>query len=179
MVNINGIIFSGFPIFTGAAGSSPFGMKCLYPLSQTSAVDVLAGILSYLDPTGPAVPLFNQDLTTVVTSQEIVAKDGRVYHGWVMNKTAVEVLKLSKAAKNAIPDFKLPFLCIHGGEDDIALPIGSEHLFSFAGTEQNQKNIKIFPTAKHELLHEIDDVKKEAIDLCISFTEECLRSIKT
>jgi alpha-beta hydrolase superfamily lysophospholipase len=49
---VNCIVYSGTPLFSGHSASSPFGIKMLYPLSQSSLALRLASVLSTLDPKG-------------------------------------------------------------------------------------------------------------------------------
>ena len=71
-----------------------------------------------------------------------------------MNKTAYELIKWVTAAKQEIPNVTIPFLCLHGGADLIALPKGSAYLMEHSGTASSLKSISILPGLKHEIFHE-------------------------
>ena len=47
------VVFSGCALISGPGASSPFGLKFLYPISQTSAAETLGEVMSTLDPKGP------------------------------------------------------------------------------------------------------------------------------
>lgn len=71
-----------------------------------------------------------------------------------MNKSAYEVIKWVAVVKEEIPNIKIPFFCLHGGDDIIALPKGSLYLMEKSGTIPSQKSISILPGLKHEVFHE-------------------------
>lgn len=71
-----------------------------------------------------------------------------------MNKTAYEILKWIAAVKTEIPNIKIPFMCVHGEKDVIALTKGSQHLFDEAGTVPSLKSLSILPGLRHEVFHE-------------------------
>ena len=71
-----------------------------------------------------------------------------------MNKSAYELLKWITAVKKEIPNLTIPFLCLHGEADLIALPKGSLYLIEHSGTESSLKSISILPGLRHEMFHE-------------------------
>ncbi len=171
--NIKAILFSATPIFSGPAGSSPFGIRCLFPLTETSAAKYLTAFLSTIDPTGLAAPLFDEGLTSDPTELEKIAKDALIYHGWIMNKTAYEVIKMIDEMKAAIPDFTIPFLCVHGSDDEIAFPKGSDFIYRNTATDTAHKSMKIFQGLKHEMLYEKLPDRVECMQYCVQYFEEC------
>ncbi len=52
---------AGVPFFPGWAAASPFGLKCLYPLSQTAIAPYLAATMAVLAPQGLLAPLSKRD----------------------------------------------------------------------------------------------------------------------
>ena len=46
-----------------------------------------------------------------------------------MNKTAYEIMKMTAVVKEEVKTIKTPFLCVHGSDDKVTLPAGSEYLF--------------------------------------------------
>lgn len=71
-----------------------------------------------------------------------------------MNKSAYELIKLVTAVKQEIPNITVPFLCLHGEKDLIALPKGSTYLMEHSGTAPSLKSINIFPGLRHEIFRE-------------------------
>jgi len=110
MKSINGIdglravVLSGAAVFSGPAASSPFGIRCLYPLSQTSAAVCLTSITSVLDPGGSAAPLVIDELSSDPEELERNRKDPRVAPAMVTNKSAYELVKLIAEVKEEIPN---------------------------------------------------------------------------
>jgi acylglycerol lipase len=108
IADIQAVVLSGPAIFAGPGASSPFGIRCLYPLSQTAFAECLTSVTSVIDPGGPAAPLVVQDLTSDAAELEINRTDPRVAPPVVTNKSAYEVVKLIAAAKKEIPLVKVP-----------------------------------------------------------------------
>lgn len=71
-----------------------------------------------------------------------------------MNKSAYELIKWITAVKNEIPLLKVPFMCLHGSKDIIALPKGSTYLMEHSGTSESQKTLHMLPDLRHEMFHE-------------------------
>jgi alpha-beta hydrolase superfamily lysophospholipase len=84
---IKAAVFSGCPIFPGYASSSPFGVRALYPLTQTGVAIYLAQLLASMDPKGPAAPILFDGLFSDEESKQRLLKDRRRVEGEVMNKT--------------------------------------------------------------------------------------------
>lgn len=76
------------------------------------------------------------------------------YHGDVMNKSAYELIKCISAVKDEIPNVQIPFMCLHGEKDTIALPRGSQYLLDNTGTAPSLKSLSILPDLRHEVYHE-------------------------
>lgn len=113
MMSINGIkglravVLSGSAVFSGPAASSPFGIRCLYPLSQTSVAVCLTSITSVLDPGGPAAPLVVEEISSDAEELERNRTDPRMAAPVVTNKSAYELVKLINEVKAEIPNIKV------------------------------------------------------------------------
>ena len=162
--NITSVVFSGVPVFTGPGASSPFGIRCLYPLSQTSFAVTLTSFLASVDANGPAAPIILDALTNNTDKIVELKKDPYRYPGEIKNKTAYELLKMLPLVKTAISNLSIPFLALHGAEDSIALPKGSEFLLEHSATPMEKKTLKIYPGYKHELLNEGPDILETIVD---------------
>lgn len=171
---IRAVAFSGTALFPGPAASSPFGLRCLYPLSRTSFASCVTSCTAAIDPRGPAAPLVVSEITSDPDELEEARRDPRRAKPQVCNVTAREILKLTAVCKAEIPRITLPFLCLHGGEDQIALPSGSQFLFERAGTELSLRRLKIFPGLKHECFHELRPQGPESIALVVQFFNDSL-----
>ena len=84
----------------------------------------------------------------------IIKKDSRRFEGDIMNKSAYELIKWIAAVKKEIPTLKVPFMCLHGEADKIALPKGSVYLMEHSSTDNSQKNLFLLPNLRHEMFHE-------------------------
>eukprot|EP01036_Dinobryon_divergens_P037371 gene37371-48873_t len=140
---IQAVVYSANPLFTGPSASSPFGLKCLYPLSQTSFATTFTSIMASIDPKGAAAPIFIDAITSNEKEIQNLMKDPYRYAGDLMNKTAFEILKMIVEAKLELPKLKTATLCIHGTEDTIALPKGSEYLMEHISS--TNKTLQLFP----------------------------------
>ena len=150
------VVFSGCALVSGPGASSPFGLKFMYPISQTSAAESLGAFMSTIDPKGPLAPIFVEELTTNIDELKTYSKDPRRFQGQVMNKTGVEFLKMNKKAKELLPSIKVPMLVIHGSDDTVCLSKGSDQLYNKSGTPDNEKKLEKFPHLKHEIFFEKD-----------------------
>jgi len=62
---------------------------------------------------------------------------------------------------NQLTDIRTPFLTLHGENDRLCNPLGSDLLYRRSPAED--KAIKIFPGACHQLFLELPEVRKEAL----------------
>mmetsp|Transcript_13839 Transcript_13839/g.25767 ORF Transcript_13839/g.25767 Transcript_13839/m.25767 type:complete len:170 (-) Transcript_13839:247-756(-) len=125
----------------------------------------MTGCLAGCDPKGPAAPILVSAITSDKFQQDLVASDPLQFHGDIMNKTADQALYLVGAAIEALPKVTLPLKCVHGAEDTIAYPAGSEMLHRLAGTPAADKSLDIIPDLRHEVLNEHEAARTAAIAL--------------
>lgn len=106
---------------------------------------------------------------------------------YVSNKSAYEVLKLVDNSKLEIKNIKIPVLIIHGSIDQISLLEGGQYLYDNIDNSNNSssndsnnsdnnnkdknKQIIIIPEGKHELLHEVTEIKTYAMNTIINYIE--------
>lgn len=150
-----GVVFSGTATVAGPGGASPFGCRCLFPLSK--AETVLACVLSCmsaLDPKGPVSPILPRDLMEDPDGLDAVARDPHRFHGWLCNITAREIAHLLQGAKNpsSLSSFKRPFTAIHGSNDSICLPASAQMLIDQTSTPADQKHQIVIEGMMHECL---------------------------
>jgi acylglycerol lipase len=165
---VKGIVFSATPLFVGPSAGSPFGCKCLHPLTQTSCIEPLASTLASTDPAGPCAPIESVAITSDPQKLAIHDADERMYHKEIMNITAYELTKLTKVIKGSVAQFDLPFFALHGSDDQIALPKGSQFLYDNTGTPADKKKLQFFAGLRHEVFHEkepdCDVVMQQVLD---------------
>jgi acylglycerol lipase len=169
------VALSGVPLNPGYAAGSPFGLQFLYPMTKTSAAKSLASALASMDPNGPAAPIMIEGISSDETQRKILLKDTRRYAGEIRNKTAFELLKMIDAVKSEVPNItSVPFFLIHGKDDTIALPEGSQWVFDNVGCDKGgkQKEIHIKDGLRHEVLHEGKTATDECIQQIINFIDQ-------
>jgi hypothetical protein len=70
---------------------------------------------------------------------------------------------------------QLPFVCIHGANDTIALPASSQYVYNHAGTDPAHKSVHLIADSKHEPFHESPAIRTAAIDFVVNYLEEQYR----
>jgi acylglycerol lipase len=167
---VTALVLSGTAVTPGPAAASPFGLKFLYPLGQTSLGLHLAGCLSTISQKGPAAPIYTDAIVNSQSEREILVKDPRRYDGDIMNKTAFEVLKMSDAGKTYLQKITCPVLLVHGGADEVCYPSGSEYTYNALGTPDEEKELIIYDSLKHEMFR--DDGGEVVINDVVGFFEK-------
>jgi len=152
---VKAVVFVGCALISGPGASSIFGIKALYPLSQTFVAPYITGLLASASPQGNAAPIVFNEVTSWEHGREILLKDSRRYDGEIMNKTAYELIKFIIEVKKELPNLKVPFMCLHGSADTICLPKGSEYMMENTGTDKDQKSYILLPNLMHDVFNEI------------------------
>ena len=68
------------------------------------------------------------------------------------------------------PKLLLPWLALHGSDDQIAPPIGSQRLIdALGGTD---KQLRLWPGARHELHNEIEPTRTEFLNCLVEWVKE-------
>lgn len=65
----------------------------------------------------------------------------------------------------------MPFLCIHGADDLIALPKSTDYVCEHIGTPAALQQKHIIANAKHEPFHEIESIRTAAFALVVQYFE--------
>jgi len=85
--------------------------------------------------------------------------DPLIYHGGMRPRFTHEILGSMKDAGGRAGDFSLPYLCIHGGEDRMTLPQGSEDWHG--RTSSKDKKRVVVEGAFHELHNETPEYRAQ------------------
>lgn len=99
------------------------------------------------------------------------------YHGDIMNKSAYELIKWVAVVKEEIPSVNIPFMCLHGEKDIIALPRGSQYLLDNTGTSPSQKSLSILPDLRHEVYHERLPEGPQSIQSVLTYFESMMPKV--
>jgi len=140
-----------------------------------------------------AAPLDQTEITSDINEFKKLKNDSRMGPSYVTNKSAYEILKLVKDSKLEIKNIKLPILIIHGDIDQISLLEGGQYLYdnitnntdttTTTTTNNNNNNndlnkqLLVIPNGKHELLHEVKEIKTLAMNTILNYIENQYNSI--
>jgi len=126
-------VLSATAIVAGPDSGSPFGFKCLFPLTSLKSFESLVAALAAVDPKGDGAPIIREGLMHDVEEQQIHKADFRIYNGCIRTKTAYELVKLQKVClQNHLANFP-PSLSVsihHGADDQLIFPVSSEQVFA-------------------------------------------------
>jgi alpha-beta hydrolase superfamily lysophospholipase len=78
--------------------------------------------------------------------------DDPLVHSFISARQAIDTIDAAKYALEKCRQFRLPLLLIHGADDPITDPAGSEAFFATAGT--GDKTLRIWPGLYHEVHNE-------------------------
>lgn len=96
--------------------------------------------------------------------------DPLVYHIGIKCRWGVAMLDALKKIEDGLGDIDWPFFTLHGDQDGLCELEGSRLLYEKA--KSTDKKIKIFEGAYHQLLKELEPVKKETFDLIADWLKE-------
>ena len=155
--DLKSVVFSGIPIVPGPAASSPLGCTCLYPLSRTALAPHITACMAGCMPNGPAAPIDINGITSDPKQRDIIQRDPLRVSGEILNCTAREVIKLLNCCKEEAPHINVPFLCVHGVDDTLALLEGAHWFMDNSETPPASKQLEAYAGLRHELFHEVSD----------------------
>ncbi|MFT6551208.1 MAG: alpha-beta hydrolase superfamily lysophospholipase [Zhongshania marina] len=133
-----GCILSGAALATGDVISSV----------QKLVLNTLSKILPKL----PVLQLEANDVCHDPAVVEAYKNDPHVFTGKIRVRLITEILRTADRVLNNAADITLPMLILHGGDDKMASPSGSEKLY--AGISSSDKTLKIYPGLYHEIFLE-------------------------
>lgn len=99
--------------------------------------------------------------------------DPLVYTGSIRVRTGTEILRLSYYLLKNLKNVNIPFLVLHGSDDQVTDPRGSQELYDQASS--SHKNIKLYTGLLHDILFEPE--KYEIIQDIIEWMDDRLASI--
>ncbi|MBB6327436.1 alpha-beta hydrolase superfamily lysophospholipase [Algoriphagus iocasae] len=131
---------------------------------------ILIALSSMISKYFPKLKALKLDANKVSRIPEEVQKylqDPFVYTEAIPARTGYELLQLMNYIQGNASEFNLPLLLIHGSDDGLTNPKGSELLFENA--KSADKTLKIFPGGYHELINDLD--RDEVMNLIVSWIE--------
>jgi alpha-beta hydrolase superfamily lysophospholipase len=128
------------------------------------ALRVASKVLSRV---APGLGVYKVDSALVSRDAEVVRAydaDPLVHHGKMPARTAGELTAAVDAFEAALPGLRIPLLLMHGGDDAIVPPSGTEMVAERAGSDD--KTLKLYPGLYHEILNEPeqDEVIRDLLD---------------
>lgn len=103
----------------------------------------------------PTLPVFQLDANLICRDKQVVADylaDPLVNSGKIRAKLIVEIVTAGERALSRAAEIKLPMLFLHGAEDALASPKGSELMY--AGISSEDKELVLYPNLYHEIFNE-------------------------
>ena len=131
---------------------------------------ILIALSSMISKYFPKLKALKLDANKVSRIPEEVQKylqDQLVYTEAIPARTGYELFQLMNYIQGNASEFNLPLLLIHGSNDGLTNPKGSELLFENA--KSADKTLKIFPGGYHELINDLD--RDEVMNLIVSWIE--------
>jgi len=114
----------------------------------------IGGILARILPTGP-LPRDEEDkLSYDPEIRRQFGLDHRTHHGPTRFRTAHEMLVAGEDARRRAHQIRLPLLAMHGADDTLTFPRGTQLLYDRAASVD--KTIELWPNMKHEVFNEAD-----------------------
>lgn len=128
----------------------------------------LSSIISKLFPKLKALKLDPNKVSRIPEEVSKYLNDPLIYTEAIPARTGYELLQVMKFIQENAIEFKLPLLLIHGSDDGLTNPKGSELLFQKANS--TDKTFKIFPGGYHELINDLD--REEVLGLIINWVKK-------
>lgn len=119
----------------------------------------------------PKLKVLQLDSTKISHDPEEVRKyddDPLVYHEAIPARTGYELLRMMKKIESGLKSFKHPVLMLHGSEDGLTNPKGTEQFF--VQISSLDKTFKKYPGLYHELLNEFE--KEKVMDDILNWLKE-------
>lgn len=134
------------------AGLIVSGMGLKPGSSISPALKIVARLLSILFPKMGVTTL---DATAISRDKSVVdayVNDPLVYRGKVTARLGAELVKTLDKLPSMIPEINIPILILHGTEDRLCNPEGSQMLYDLVGSRD--KTLKLYEGFYHEVFNE-------------------------
>jgi len=131
----------------------------------------IATLIATLVPTLPITPA-TRATESVLSRDPLVQEqfdtDPLTYKGKLRARMGLEFAKAATDARNRVAELQLPLLVMHGAEDRLTNPKGSELLYTEARSQD--KTLKLWPGCRHEILNEPE--KDEVIAFMLDWLDQ-------
>lgn len=130
----------------------------------------VSGLISKWLPRLKALKLDATQISRIPEEVQAYLSDPLNYTQAIPARTAHEVYQLMQVIQADAASFELPVLVVHGTEDGLTNPKGSELFIQKAQSED--KTLRLFPGGYHELIHDHD--REELIQTVVDWVKERL-----
>ena len=110
--------------------------------------------LSHVTPHTHVFSLNNRDFSRDSSVVESMNNDPLIKGESQPAQTAAAMIRADERLKKGFPTITLPLLILHGTEDKVTKPSGSQHFYEQAGSRD--KTLKLYEGHFHDLLNDID-----------------------
>lgn len=117
------------------------------------ALSVLKG-LSYIVPHTHVLKLNNEDFSRDPKVVASMNQDPLIQDEVQASLTVAEMVRADQRLKKEFPLITLPVLILHGTQDKVTKPSGSQHFYEKAGSRD--KTLKLYEGHVHDLLNDLD-----------------------
>lgn len=114
----------------------------------------MSGVIGAIAPWLATVKLEAQWISKDPKVREEYNNDPLIYRGGTKARFGAESIKTMKATQSRFAEFMHPILIMHGDDDRLIDPKGSQLLFD--GISSADKQLQLVPTGYHEILNEPD-----------------------
>ncbi|PZX55723.1 alpha/beta hydrolase [Algoriphagus chordae] len=153
------------PVTAGLILSSP----AIKEAEGTSKLLIaVSSLVSKYLPRLKALQLDAQKVSRIPAEVEKYLNDPLIYTEAIPARTGYELLQMMRFIQKNASKFALPFLMIHGSDDGLTNPKGSELLYEKANS--TDKTLQFFPGGYHELINDLD--KEEVMKLIVNWISD-------
>ncbi|MEN2281064.1 lysophospholipase [Algoriphagus sp. SE2] len=128
----------------------------------------ISSLISKLFPRMKALKLDANKVSRIPEEVEKYLNDPLIYTEAIPARTGYELLQVMRYIQENATDFKSPLLLIHGSDDGLTNPKGSEILFK--KSKSTDKTLQVFPGGYHELINDLD--REKVFDLVVDWVQE-------
>jgi acylglycerol lipase len=144
------------------AGLITSGTPLEVEAGQPGLLVALGGLLNRVIPKTAILPLPTSALSHDPAVVKAYETDPLNYHGNVRVRVGQQIVEMSRMVKARLSEITLPLFIIHGVQDKICPPAGSEVLYRGAGSKD--KTLKLYPDLYHEIHNETPAEQKIVLD---------------
>ncbi|XP_068759093.1 monoglyceride lipase-like [Montipora capricornis] len=158
--------------FTGAVFSAPAVQPG--PAKISSCLVFLGRIAAFVAPSYQIKPPVDpSQLSRDPVQVEKYANDPLVWHEGLKAKWTAKILEAMNDIQRNVSKITLPYLLIHGDDDQVVLIDGSHFLQQHSSS--TDKTFKVYEGGRHELLNEIQELSSKVLQDILDWIKQKLQ----